>query len=425
MSEITILTKLTTIFEKEVIMTITTISHLHSESSKYYAFNSATQMENGTLELSGIGKINSRAVRQLGIVLKEKNYFQPQAEHLLKFKFGDLQTPFVPTFFFPLFRIRLNNEKNPLGLLLLFFYCGYPVQQRMITSILGKQLVTEFCKAGFFEVLKGHKVKSKIQIIPFLQLCVATEPPLVTKSHIYSLSFGNDSVINLLPDSYDLANKLNGQCSQDAIDLCCGNGVQSLVLAQNAKKVLGVDINIKALQYASFNAILNGFDNIKFEYCDVTQPINNLGRFDFIAASLPFCPVSPQQKIDSSIKVKCGNYFLEILLKKRIKEIAKQNAKAEILFTLALKSNESVVSKIQSYTSNDLKYKNILINFQNNAFGMSSLDTFLIYSVAFRNIIDLTKYNKELEKYYKLLKQIGIKEITNHIMTIVNIVHKP
>jgi carbamoyltransferase len=66
-------------------------------------------------------------------------------------------------------------------------------------------------------------------------------------------------VMHLGEDSYALAYlspkpPKGGQ----VLDLCTGSGVQAIMAARRAKHVVGVDINSRAVNFARFNAALNG-----------------------------------------------------------------------------------------------------------------------------------------------------------------------
>lgn len=66
------------------------------------------------------------------------------------------------------------------------------------------------------------------------------------------------------------------------LDLATGSGVIALFCADKAKKVIGTDINPKAINYAQFNAILNGLDDkVEFRLGDLFEPVKN-EKFDLI-----------------------------------------------------------------------------------------------------------------------------------------------
>lgn len=66
------------------------------------------------------------------------------------------------------------------------------------------------------------------------------------------------------------------------LDLATGSGIIALFCAEKAKKVIATDINPKALNYAKFNAILNGLEKkIEFRLGDLFEPVKG-EKFDLI-----------------------------------------------------------------------------------------------------------------------------------------------
>lgn len=66
------------------------------------------------------------------------------------------------------------------------------------------------------------------------------------------------------------------------LDLATGSGIIALFCADKAKKVIGTDINPKAINYAKFNALLNGLeDKVEFRLGDLFEPVEG-EKFDLI-----------------------------------------------------------------------------------------------------------------------------------------------
>lgn len=63
---------------------------------------------------------------------------------------------------------------------------------------------------------------------------------------------------------------------QTVFDLYCGIGTISIFLAENAKKVIGVELIEQAIEDAKTNAAVNGIDNVHFYAGDVGKVISRL-----------------------------------------------------------------------------------------------------------------------------------------------------
>ena len=74
-----------------------------------------------------------------------------------------------------------------------------------------------------------------------------------------------------------------------ALDLGCGAGTLALLLAAHAERVVGADINPRAIEIGRFNAALNGIGNVEFRCGDLYEPVQG-ERFDLIVSQPPYYP---------------------------------------------------------------------------------------------------------------------------------------
>ena len=72
-----------------------------------------------------------------------------------------------------------------------------------------------------------------------------------------------------------------------ALDLCTGNGIQAILLAAHADSVVATDVNARALAYTSFNAALNGVDNVETRLGSFLDPVDG-ERFELVVANPPY-----------------------------------------------------------------------------------------------------------------------------------------
>ena len=100
-----------------------------------------------------------------------------------------------------------------------------------------------------------------------------------------------DFVVGPGPASFLLARYVTVGAPARALDLGCGSGILSLILAAGGAAVDGLDINPRALAFARFNAALNGLPAITVGIGDFLAgtPDRRLdGRFDVVVANPPF-----------------------------------------------------------------------------------------------------------------------------------------
>jgi methylase of polypeptide subunit release factors len=77
---------------------------------------------------------------------------------------------------------------------------------------------------------------------------------------------------------------------EDFLELCAGTAPAALLAARSAKNIWATDIAQRSIDFAKFNAALNGIDNVTFALGDLFQPVEGL-TFDRIAAHPPYVPV--------------------------------------------------------------------------------------------------------------------------------------
>ena len=97
------------------------------------------------------------------------------------------------------------------------------------------------------------------------------------------------------PEVYDpaedtmlLASNLDARENMNVLEIGVGSGYVSLIAAQKAESVVGIDINPHAARLAKTNSKLNGIENVEFIVGDLFSPISS--RFDLILMNPPYLP---------------------------------------------------------------------------------------------------------------------------------------
>jgi methylase of polypeptide subunit release factors len=130
-------------------------------------------------------------------------------------------------------------------------------------------------------------VVAEVRIEPWLGLLFAHDaydPALLEAGHVAG---GNRS-------AETLARATVRQLVGSALDLGAGSGVQTLLAARHAQRVVAIDINPRALWYTQVNARLNGFDNVETREGTWLVPVKD-ERFDLIVSNPPYV-ISPDSE---------------------------------------------------------------------------------------------------------------------------------
>lgn len=99
-----------------------------------------------------------------------------------------------------------------------------------------------------------------------------------------------DAVLPLCHENRFLVEHMRVPANGTVLDLCAGSGVLSIFAAERANSVVGVDINPRAIEFATFNSALNGIDHkIEWLVGDLFGPVKGM-RFDAIVTNPPFEP---------------------------------------------------------------------------------------------------------------------------------------
>jgi hypothetical protein len=79
-----------------------------------------------------------------------------------------------------------------------------------------------------------------------------------------------------------------------ALDLGTGCGVQALLAARHAERVIATDFNQRALCFTSFNARVNGLANVECRHGSWMEPVDG-ETFDLVVSNPPFV-ISPESR---------------------------------------------------------------------------------------------------------------------------------
>ena len=180
--------------------------------------------------------------------------------------------------------LRRLGDADELAVLLRLFLLGVPVAHARLDELVGAQLQAHLAGAGLL-VHDGDVLHGAARLVPHDELLIASDHAGASEAHA-------DHVPGVHRPSVALAHlTVRGQ-RERALDLCTGNGIQAILLAAHAERVLATDVNERALAYAAFNAALNGADNVETRPGSFFEPVEG-EQFDLVVANPPYV-VSPE-----------------------------------------------------------------------------------------------------------------------------------
>ena len=132
----------------------------------------------------------------------------------------------------------------------------------------------------------GSEVRANVRLVPHGDYYVASDSGRESGADV-----PYDHVPGIQAPSVTLAKLAIRRRCACAADLGTGCGIQALLLAKHAERVVATDTNPRALAFAAFNAALNGIENVELRRGDGFEPLAG-ERFDVIVSNPPYV-ISP------------------------------------------------------------------------------------------------------------------------------------
>src|SRR4029453_6014401 len=180
--------------------------------------------------------------------------------------------------------VRRLGDGDELALLLRLFLLGVPVARARLDELVGTELTARLAAARLLLEDRGE-VHGTARPVPPHELLLASDHAGAGEVHA-------DHVPGVHRPSVALAHlTVRGQ-GELALDLCTGNGIQAILLAAHARRVVATDVNPRALAYPEFHAPLNGARNVEMRRGSFFEPVDG-EQFDLVVANPPYV-VSPE-----------------------------------------------------------------------------------------------------------------------------------
>ena len=165
------------------------------------------------------------------------------------------------------------------------FLLGLPVADAQARRALAPLPLEGLSALGLAEPLPDG-IRAAARLVPHGDLYIASD-----LQHESSPETPSDYVAGIQAPSVTLAKLAVRRRARSALDLGTGCGIQALLAAKHSERVVATDVNPRALNFAAFNARLNGISNVEFRTGSGFGPVAG-ERFDLVVANPPYV-VSP------------------------------------------------------------------------------------------------------------------------------------
>lgn len=147
-------------------------------------------------------------------------------------------------------------------------------------------------------------------------------------------------------DSYLLRTWVEEFAKGTVLDIGTGTGIQAIAASKNAAKVIAVDLNPNALEYAKHQAEVMDITNIEFRQSDLFSAVKPSEKFDMIVFNPPYLPEHPYDKEIDTTGGKHG-YETIFLFLEQAKNHLKPLGKILMIFS-SFSKPEKILEKARS-----------------------------------------------------------------------------
>ncbi|MGA2806547.1 MAG: class I SAM-dependent methyltransferase [Terracidiphilus sp.] len=191
--------------------------------------------------------------------------------------------------FWPMLRRKWTPDPNdPVDTLLDLFIDGRDVRADRLTRHASPDFIHALLETGLAQK-EGPFLHSEVCLFPCYGKFIVTDKALKNT--------GINQVMWLWAESYILGGLVKRIPRRCGIDMGTGSGVHAILASDHCQRVVGVDINPRALDFARFNAALNGADNVEFVLSDLFNSVES--TCDLLLANPPYLPDSGAQPGDN------------------------------------------------------------------------------------------------------------------------------
>ena len=181
---------------------------------------------------------------------------------------------------------RTSANGTPFHTFGRLFFVGREVSEAALRAAVAPVSIESLVAVGLLQN-EGGNFRSVARIERHGELFVCSDFVSFTRD----IPLASDHVLGVGPGAISLA-ALSPQSTVDSVlDVGTGGGIQALLAAGHAERVVATDICVRALNFGEMNARLNGITNIEFRAGSFFEPARG-ERFDRIVSNPPFV-ISP------------------------------------------------------------------------------------------------------------------------------------
>jgi SAM-dependent methyltransferase len=275
------------------------------------------------------------AIARFRIALEQHGYLSPEAAEILGEGFGSLhQRSDLPLY------VRRLEAPRPVHTLLKLFNLYVRVSEAEARAALAPLSLEEAIAIGVVERIDGE-IRATIGFVTLGRMILARDRVAEGRREL-----APEHVIGLNPPAINLARLTVRRPVRRVLDLGCGGGVQALLAARHAERVVAVDLNPRALVFTRFNAQLNAVTNVETREGSFFEPVKG-ERFDLVVSNPPFT-ISPDTRYVFRDGGRAGDGVCEEVVRGAAAHLG-EGGFATVLCNWALKEGEEPTAPLRRW----------------------------------------------------------------------------
>lgn len=190
--------------------------------------------------------------------------------------------------------LRRTAERTPFNTLARLFLLAREVSREDAAAAIAPLTVEGLLAFGLLQPgSTEERVRGLCAMVPFGDMLMLRD----FEPHVSGVPLRSDHVLGVGVATMLLANITVRRGNERFLDIGTGQGFHALVACDHARRVIGTDINARALAMARAAAIMNDCDRIELREGSLMDPVAGEDPFDLIVSNPPFVIAPPHDTV--------------------------------------------------------------------------------------------------------------------------------
>ena len=289
--------------------------------------------------------------------------------------------------------LRRLAASTPINTLIKLFMLDQWVEERSARAALAPLDLRDVRLMGLIEE-SSQGVRARVRLSSYCDLILAHDRYDGPSAHL-----SEDHVLDVNPTTVTLASLMVRRPARSALDLGTGCGVLALLAARHSERVVGIDLNARALNVAAFNGLLNGVDHVEWRQGNLFEPVAGT-RFDLVVCNPPYV-ISPETQYVFRDSGRKGDALCEEVVR-RVPDYLEDGGFASILCNWALAPGEAWSAPLRRWVERSRCDSWLLYGTAQDP---------LTYAAGWNRSPDRTRYEQALGDWTAYCDELGIASI--------------